>query len=127
MPKIILKFEAAVIKEVPIITSTLTVGRGADNDIVIDHPAISRHHCRVILYGDSYFVEDLNSTNGTVVNGKKIIKAGLHHQDMIVVANHSLTFIDERPVTAEEVAQAYEKSTPALKAAPPPPPPPPPP
>lgn len=121
MPKLILKFEAAVIKEYPIITSTVTVGREPDNDIPIDHPAISRHHCKIMLQGDTYFVEDLNSTNGTMVNGKKIIKAGIHNQDVVNLAKHSLTLIDDRPVTASEIAaqQADAPAPPAVPAAPP--------
>lgn len=108
MPKLILKFEAAVLKEVPFIASVLTVGRKLDNDLVIDHPAVSGHHCKIMLQGDTYFVEDLSSTNGTLVNGKKIIKAGLHHQDNIGVAKHTLVFIDERAISAEVSAQAFE-------------------
>lgn len=110
MPKLILKFEAAVIKEVPFNSSVLTIGRKPDNDLVIDHPAVSGHHCKIMLQGDTYFVEDLNSTNGTMVNGKKIIKAGLHNQDTIGVAKHTLVFIDERPVSAQEIAQAFESA-----------------
>src|SRR3990167_2509944 len=97
MPRVILKFEAAVIKEHPMITSTLTIGRKPDNDLVINHPAVSGSHCRIILHGDTYFVEDLNSTNGTLVNDKKIIKSGIHNNDVITVAKHTITFIDDRP------------------------------
>lgn len=111
MPKLIVKFETAVIKEFPIISSSVTIGREADNDIQLDHPAISRHHARIILQGDTYFVEDLNSTNGTLVNDKKIIKAGIHHQDAVVIAKHSLVFIDDRAVSAEQVAKAFEESS----------------
>src|SRR5579863_4120906 len=104
MPKLIVKFEAAVIKEFPILSSEVTIGREPNNDIVIDHPAVSRHHCRIILQGDTYFTEDLNSTNGTLVNGKKIIKAGIHNMDVITIAKHTITLIDDRPVSAESVA-----------------------
>ena len=97
MPKIILKFEAAVIKEYPMTSSTLTIGRQADNDIYIDHPAVSRHHCRILLQGNIYFIEDLNSTNGTLHNDKKVIKAGLRDQDVIAIAKHNLIFVDDRP------------------------------
>lgn len=110
MPKLILKFETAVIKEIPISSSVVTVGRKSDNDVVIDHPAVSGHHCKVMLQGDTYFVEDLNSTNGTLMNGKKIIKAGLHNQDTIAIAKHSLVFVDDRTVSAHEIAQAFEQA-----------------
>ncbi len=119
MPKLIVKFEAAVIKEFPIISSVVTIGREADNDIPLDHPAISRHHARIILQGDTYFVEDLNSTNGTMVNDKKIIKAGIHNQDVVVIAKHSLVFVDDRSVSvsAEQVAKAFESQESAASAA----------
>lgn len=96
MPKILLKFNAAVIKEIPLDKPTLTVGRKPDNDIVIDNPAISSHHCKIVLKGDTYYVEDLESTNGTFVNEKRIVKSGLHDQDVVGVAKHALVFIDDR-------------------------------
>jgi len=122
MPKIILKFEAAVLKEIPMLSSTLTVGRDADNDVQIDHPAVSRHHLRIIHQGDAYFVEDLNSTNGTMVNGKKIIKVGIHDQDAIGIAKHSLVFIEDVPAATTPLAPApVKEAAPAPVAAPPPP------
>ncbi|MBU0951377.1 MAG: FHA domain-containing protein [Elusimicrobia bacterium] len=96
-PKFLLKFNAAVIKEIPIPESVklLTIGRKPDNDIVIDNPAISGHHCKVTKFGNVYFVEDLGSTNGTYIKGKKIIKAEIHHNDQIDLAKHSLQFFYE--------------------------------
>ncbi|MFH1620045.1 MAG: FHA domain-containing protein, partial [bacterium] len=81
MPKLLLKFETAVLKEItiPADKTSFSVGRKSDNDIAIDHPAVSGHHCKIYLSGGTFFVEDLGSTNGTFVNGKKILKAGLHH------------------------------------------------
>ena len=122
MPKLIVKFESAVIKEVPVANTIVTVGRKSDNDIVIDHPAVSGHHCRVLLQGDTYFVEDLNSTNGTMVNDKKIIKAGIHNQDKINIAKHVLLFVDDRAVSAQELAQRAmdSEAAAALPVTPPP-------
>lgn len=96
MPKLLLKFNAAVIKEIPLDKPSLSVGRKPDNDVVIDNPAISSHHCKVVLKGDTYYVEDLESTNGTFVNEKRIVKSGLHDQDVIGVAKHALVFVDDR-------------------------------
>ncbi len=120
MPKLILKFESAVIKEISLNSGTLTIGRKPDNDVVIDHPAVSGHHCRILFQGDTYFVEDLNSTNGTLVNDKKIIKAGVHNQDVIGIAKHTAVFMDDRPgqPAAAPTAPAAEAPKPA---APPPP------
>jgi len=107
-PKFLMKFNAAVIKEIPIPESVklLTIGRKPDNDIVIDNPAISGHHCKVTKFGDVYFVEDLNSTNGTFIKGKKILKAELHHGDQIDLAKHSLQFSYEEELKAQAGAPA---------------------
>lgn len=56
----------------------ITIGRAANNDIHIDHPAVSRHHARITRRGDSYVIEDLGSSNGTFVNGEPIA-AGVQH------------------------------------------------
>lgn len=95
MPKLLLRFNAAVIKEIPITKLPLTVGRKPDNDIVIDNLAVSSHHAKLVLEGESYFIEDLNSTNGTFVNDRKILKLGLKNKDEVVIGKHSLVFIHE--------------------------------
>ncbi len=96
MPKFLLQFEGAVIKEIPVTKGELTVGRKSDNDIVIDNPTVSGHHCKISLVNDTFFVEDLNSSNGVFVNAKKTMKAGLKHNDIIGIAKHALKFIDDR-------------------------------
>src|SRR5688572_7886054 len=100
MPKLLLKFNAAVLKEIPVSKDVITVGRKPDNDVVIDNPAISGHHCRISLQGGGYYVEDLDSTNGTYVNEKRIKKSGLHHNDVVGVAKHALVFIEDNPQAA---------------------------
>lgn len=97
MPKLLLKFNAAVIKEINVSKDVLTVGRKPDNDIAIDNPAISGHHCRISLEGGTYYVEDLESTNGTFVNEKRIKKSGLHNNDVVGVAKHALVFMEDAP------------------------------
>ena len=122
MPKLLLKFNAAVIKELLIEKPTMTVGRKPDNDIVIDNPAISGHHCQIVKKGDTYYVEDLESTNGTFVNEKRIMKAGLHHNDVVGLARHSLVFIEDNPVEAgggagdETMVMSPKKLDEAVKA-----------
>jgi pSer/pThr/pTyr-binding forkhead associated (FHA) protein len=97
MPKLLLKFNAAVIREIPLDQPALTVGRKPDNDVIIDNPAVSAHHCRIAVRGGTYFVEDLESTNGTYVNEKRIKKSGLHNNDVVGVAKHSLVFVADPP------------------------------
>jgi pSer/pThr/pTyr-binding forkhead associated (FHA) protein len=100
MPKLLLKFNAAVIKEIPFDKESLSVGRKPDNDIVVDNPAVSGHHCRITKQGGTYFVEDLESTNGTFVNEKRIKKSGLHDNDVVGVAKHALVFVADEPAPA---------------------------
>ncbi|MBI5247809.1 MAG: FHA domain-containing protein [Elusimicrobia bacterium] len=111
MPKLLLKFNAAVIKEVAMDKPSLTVGRKDDNDIVIDNPAISGHHCRLSMEGGGYYVEDLESTNGTFVNEKKIKKSGLHHNDVVGLAKHALVFLNEAEAAAEAANQPSSDAT----------------
>lgn len=112
MPKFMLKFEGAVLKEIASDKSCLTVGRRSDNDIVIDDPTVSGRHCRISLQGGVYFVEDLGSTNGTYVNGKRIQRAGLHPGDAVGVAKHVLTLL-------EDGLEPYARAAAAAPAAPP--------
>jgi pSer/pThr/pTyr-binding forkhead associated (FHA) protein len=96
MPKLLLQFGGAVIKEIPITKHELTVGRRPDNDIVIDNPTVSGHHCKITMMGDLFFVEDQNSSNGVFVNAQKVDRLGLKNNDVISIAKHALKFIDER-------------------------------
>jgi serine/threonine protein kinase/P pilus assembly chaperone PapD len=58
---------------VPLGSKELTIGRGADNDVVLDLPGVSRHHARVTSAGGEHRIEDLNSTNGTFLDGMKLL------------------------------------------------------
>ncbi|PKN01716.1 MAG: hypothetical protein CVU77_04205 [Elusimicrobia bacterium HGW-Elusimicrobia-1] len=97
MAKLILKFGPAVVKEFPVppTQTSVALGRKSDNDLVIDNPVVSGHHARIIKQGDTFFVEDLNSTNGTFIGGRKILKSGLTHGDEITIASHSVIFLDD--------------------------------
>ncbi len=99
MPKLLLKFNAAVIKEIPLNRVSLTIGRKSDNDIVIDNPAVSSNHCKIALEGGT-----------TYVNEKRIKKCGIHHQDVIGVAKHSLVLIEDNPAPPETLAAASEET-----------------
>ena len=113
MPKILLKFETSVIRDIPLEKPAFTVGRKPDNDIVLDNPTVSGHHCKIYEAGGTWFVEDLNSTNGTYVNGKKVLKAGLRPNDSVGVVKYSLTFMDG---AAGGPAKAPEPALPQQKA-----------
>lgn len=61
------------------------IGRAPDNDIIINHPMISAHHAKVIKSGDTFYIEDLNSTNGVYVNGKRVEKARFTGADKVTL------------------------------------------
>ena len=95
MLRIILKFNSTVIKELKIDQDEIIIGRDSDNDVQIDNVAVSREHAKIIRDQNYYLIEDLNSTNGTFVNGKKINKKYLKEDDEISIGKHSLQIILE--------------------------------
>lgn len=102
MARLILSLDSQVLAEYNMNKERYTIGRLPDNDIRIDNPAVSGHHSLIINILNDSFLEDLNSTNGTYVNGKLIKKHALQHADVITVGHHQLRFVDQR---AEEVDQ----------------------
>ena len=106
MPKLMLKFEAAFIKEIKLDKPAFNLGRKPDNDIVLDNAAVSGHHCKMYESGGTWFVEDLNSTNGTFINNKKVLKAGLKSGDTVTVVKYSLVYVDENAPAVHAPAEA---------------------
>jgi pSer/pThr/pTyr-binding forkhead associated (FHA) protein len=96
MAKVLLKFKEAAIREIPLDQDVITIGRKADNDIVIDNQAVSGYHARIKKEGHSLFIEDANSLNGTYVNGQKISKGELHNGDVVLIGVHTLDVILEK-------------------------------
>lgn len=93
MAKIIISRDRAVIREVELDKDRMTLGRKPDNDIVLPHPAMSGSHAAFNFIMNDVFVEDLGSTNGTYVNGKRVDKHMLEDHDTIVVARFQIEFI----------------------------------
>jgi len=92
MARVILVFNKKVIKEYPFAKDSMTIGRDEVNDIVIDNLAVSGHHARIDKTGDTYILTDLQSTNGTFVNDKKITSHKLLHKDKVIIGKHLLFF-----------------------------------
>lgn len=102
MPKMIVSIDGVVIKEVQLTKDRTTLGRRPYNDIVIDNLAISGEHAVLEMQGDKVYLEDLDSTNGTYVNGKAARKQMLQHGDVIDVGKYKIKF-DDRTDTASPV------------------------
>ena len=109
MPKLLIKFEAAFIREVKLDKTSFTVGRKPDNDIALDNAAVSGHHCKFYESGGTWFVEDLNSTNGTFVNNRKVLKSGLKNGDSVTLIKYTLIFTDEAAAAPAEVPLPQQK------------------
>jgi pSer/pThr/pTyr-binding forkhead associated (FHA) protein len=101
MAELFLKFEDRVLQELLLSGGTVTIGRQPDNVFCVDNPAVSGHHARVYAEGDHYVIEDVESFNGTYVNGQRISRAILKDGDNATVGKHTIEFRDEvRPVAA---------------------------
>jgi len=140
MAKLILSLEGSVIREIPLDKDRITIGRKAQNDIPIENLAVSGEHaCIVTILNDS-FLEDLGSTNGTLVNGNQVKKHILQNNDVIEIGKYKMKYVVEAAGSgggAAAPADDFEKTmvmraprapaapkpaAPAPAAAPPPPP-----
>lgn len=108
MARLILSLDNQVLAEYNMSKERYTIGRLPDNDVRIDNPAVSGHHSLIINILNDSFLEDLNSTNGTYVNGKLIKKHALQHGDVITIGHHQLRFSDEPAAEAEQ--DEFEKT-----------------
>jgi pSer/pThr/pTyr-binding forkhead associated (FHA) protein len=91
MPKLTLQFEGRLLREYTVGVG-LTIGRLPDNAVVIDNPAVSGHHARVYSESGAVILEDLDSTNGTYVNGKHANRYVMRHGDVVLIGKHQLVF-----------------------------------
>jgi pSer/pThr/pTyr-binding forkhead associated (FHA) protein len=122
MAKLILSVDGQVLKEFNLSKERTLIGRKAHNDIQIDNLAVSGEHAAIITILNDSVIEDLGSTNGTMVNGKPIKKHFLQNNDVVEIGKHKLKYFNDAPTAA--TAADFEKTmiirNPA-KAAPPPP------
>jgi len=102
MARLILSLDSTVLAEYNMNKERYTIGRLPDNDIRIDNPAVSGHHSLIINILNDSFLEDLNSTNGTYVNGKLIKKHALQHGDVITAGHHQLRFVEDDEAQQDE-------------------------
>lgn len=91
--KLILTLDGEIINEYPVADQSISIGRKHDNEIQLNDLTVSGRHALIsTLHPDQIFVEDLGSTNGTLVNGNHIKKVALHHGDIIQAGHHQFTF-----------------------------------
>lgn len=95
MPKMIVSIDGVVIKEVQLTKDRTSLGRRPYNDIVIDNLAVSGEHAVLQMSGNEVYLEDLNSTNGTYVNGKAVKKQLLQNSDMVEIGKYKIKYVNE--------------------------------
>lgn len=100
MAKLILSMDGLVLQEIPLTLERTTIGRKPHNDIQIDNLAISGEHAVIVTILNDSFLEDLNSTNGTYVNGQSIKKHVLQNGDVIELGKYRIKYINEVPQQA---------------------------
>ena len=95
MAKLILSMDGLVLKEIPLSKERTTIGRKPHNDIQIDNLAVSGEHAVIVTILNDSFLEDLGSTNGTVVNGNPVKKHFLQNNDVIELGKYKLKSLGE--------------------------------
>ena len=124
MAKLVMKFKGQIIDHIELTQGDMKIGRRASCDIFLDNLAISGEHANLFTIGEDSFVQDLNSTNGTYVNNKKITKHHLQSGDEITIGKHTFVYFadDEvQPPKTEDFAKTViidpNSSNPELAAA----------
>ena len=111
MAKLILSMDGLVLKEIPLTKERTPLGRKPHNDIQIDNLAVSGEHAVIVTILNDSFLEDLGSTNGTVVNGNPIKKHFLQNNDVIELGKYKLKFVGEAaPAGASAEKADFEKT-----------------
>jgi len=105
--KLILSLDGLVLKELALSKERTTIGRKPDNDIHIDNLAVSGHHAVIVTILNDSFVEDLHSTNGTLVNGRPIEKHFLQNGDVVEIGKYKIKYVNEQ---AGATSGIYEKT-----------------
>lgn len=110
MAKLIVSLEGSVIRDYPLEKERVTIGRKPHNDIQIENLAVSGEHaCIVTILNDS-FLEDLGSTNGTLVNGNPIKKHILQNNDVVEIGKYKLKYVTDAPTAGRTTVDEFEKT-----------------
>lgn len=121
MAMLVLTHEGLTIKRIPLDKAELLIGRKADSDIFIDDMLASHSHAKIEMIetakeasGADYFIEDLNSTNHTYINGAPIDRKQLAHNDVIRIGKHTFKFLDESVDPTDKTAKLHKSWIPGV-------------
>jgi pSer/pThr/pTyr-binding forkhead associated (FHA) protein len=121
MAMLVLTHEGLTIKRIPLDKAEQRIGRKADSDIFIDDMLASQNHAKIEVIenteasgGSDYFIEDLNSTNHTYINGAPIDRKQLAHNDVIRIGKHTFKFLDESADPGNKTAKLHKSWIPGV-------------
>lgn len=117
MPKLFISIDGVVIKEVQLTKERSTLGRRPYNDIVIDNLAVSGEHAVLEMSGTNVSLLDLNSTNGTYVNGKAVKKQSLQNGDTVEIGKYQLKFVNEGALAKTDKPAGNDAKTSPIESA----------
>ena len=112
--RIMLASEGRTTRELALRTGRIIIGRTADNDLQVDSRFVSRHHCQIITGVEGSVIEDLNSTNGIFVQGRRVRRHNLTDGDVVVIGKHEIMYVDERLVRARLTSSEGAAGVPTL-------------
>lgn len=101
MARLVLSVDGVVLKEFTLAKERTTIGRKAVNDVQIEDTFLSGEHAVIVQLGNDCILEDLGSTNGTVVDGKPVKRHLLKSNEVIEFGDYKLNFVDDADYTAE--------------------------
>jgi general secretion pathway protein A len=112
--RVIVATEGRTTQELPLKVGRIIVGRTADNDVQVDSRFVSRHHCQIITGADGSVIEDLNSTNGIFVQGRRVRRHHLNDGDIVVIGKHEIMYVDGRLARARLSSPEIRQGVPTL-------------
>jgi general secretion pathway protein A len=115
--RVILATEGRTTQELPLKVGRVIIGRTVDNDLQVDSRFVSRHHCQIITGADGSVIEDLNSTNGIFVQGRRVRRHNLNDGDVVVIGKHEIMYVDERLARSRLTSSEGAASVPTLDKA----------
>jgi pSer/pThr/pTyr-binding forkhead associated (FHA) protein len=117
MGKLVIKLNGKALDQVELKQGDVKIGRKSGCDVVLDHPTVSGEHASVSTAGNDSFIQDLNSTNGTFIENKRVTRQQLRDGDVVMVGQYALVYVDESSGLTQQFA-GRPKAPPAPPATP---------
>jgi type II secretory pathway predicted ATPase ExeA len=114
-PRLVVSNNGNILQELSMVQPRLLIGRSEHNDIAVDSRFVSRHHALLVRHAGATFLMDLNSTNGTFVNARRISNHVLLHDDVITIGHHRIKFSDPHARTSDDLESAEFADTVIMK------------